>query len=272
MRAYIIILSIILVLFIGCAEDIPEEDIPDTNLKTVNGKDGSEMVMIPEGEFEMGSNDGDDDEKPIHMVYVNAFYMDKYEVTNALYKKFIDATGHSEPYYWDDSKYNAPNQPVVGVNWYDAKAYAEWAGKRLPTEAQWEKAARGGLAGKRYPWGDEAPDSGGVYRANYYTGNDANDGADGYVYTAPVGSFPPNGYGLYDMAGNVWEWCADWYDGSYYANSPENNPTGPDSGADLVLRGGSWKAISYYLRAADRLIDGPSDKNCLIGFRCVSQD
>jgi len=126
------------------------------------------------------------------------------------------------------------------------------------------------LSGKRYPWGDEAPDSGGVYRANYDPGNDA---ADGYAYTAPVGSFPPNGYGLYDMAGNVWEWCADWYDNGYYANSPYNSPLGPDPGAYRVLRGGSWFGLNWHsLRVANRGRYYPTITTYFFGFRCVSQD
>ena len=145
------------------------------------GKDGAEMVLIPAGEFQMGSNYGYNDEKPVHTVYLDAFYMDKYEVTNALYKKFMDATGHKAPAYWNDSSYNAPDQPVLGVSWNDAKAYAEWAGKRLPTEAEWEKAARGGLVGKKYPWGDSISHD----DANY-GGTGGKDKWDG---TSPVGSF-----------------------------------------------------------------------------------
>jgi sulfatase modifying factor 1 len=193
------------------------------------GKDGVKMALIPAGEFQMGSNDGEDNEKPIHTVYLDAFHIDIYEVTNAQYKKFMDATGYKAPYYWSYPDYNAPNNPVVAVRWEDAKAYADWAEKRLPTEAEWEKAARGGLAGKMYPWG------------NTVTHDNANDdgtgGKDVWEYTSPVGSFAPNGYGLYDMAGNVFEWCADFSDNNYYANSPKSNPTGPASGEYRILRG-----------------------------------
>jgi formylglycine-generating enzyme required for sulfatase activity len=220
----------------------------------ITGKDGALMVPIPAGDFQMGSNDYDN-EKPIHTVYLDAFYIDIYEVTNAQYKKFMDATGHKAPYCWNDSKFNAPNHPVVGVSWDNAVAYAKWAGKRLPTEAEWEKSARGGLVGKKYPWGD------------ILTHDDANysgkGGKDKWEQTSPVRSFAPNGYGLYDMAGNVWEWCEDWYSNNYYANSPKSNPKGPGSGKWRVLRGGSW----YDSDDDDlRVADGCGDA---VGFRCV---
>jgi iron(II)-dependent oxidoreductase len=131
----------------------------------------------------------------------------------------MDATDYEAPSYWNDSKFNAPNHPVVGVSWDDAVAYANWAGKRLPTEAEWEKSARGGLVGKKYPWGDTLTHD----DANY----SGTGGKDKWEHTSPVGSFASNGYGLYDMAGNVWEWCADWYFNNYYANSLKSNPKGP---------------------------------------------
>ncbi len=227
------------------------------------GKDGAKMVLIPAGEFSMGDHHdvGYTYEKPVHTVYLDAFYMDVYEVTNALYKKFMDATGHKAPGYWNDSKYNAPDQPVVGVSWEDAKAYADWAGKRLPTEAEWEKAARGGLSGKKFPWGGDAPDG---TQCNFADKNVD----DGYGYAAPVGSYPPNDYGLYDMAGNVWEWCSDWYDSNYYTSSPKRNPTGPSSRSWRFLRGGSWAHNVYYLRCANRSGFNPSLTDYSLGFRC----
>ncbi|MFC1712516.1 formylglycine-generating enzyme family protein [Candidatus Poribacteria bacterium] len=231
-----------------------------STIETRIGKDGAEMMLIPAGEFQMGGSDGAANEKPVHVLYTDAFYMDKYGVTNAQYKKFMDATGHKAPKYWSDPRYNAPNHPVVGVDWHDAMAYAEWAGKRLPTEAEWEKAARGGLPGRKYPWGDKL------------THNDANcdgtGGKDRWKHTAPVGSFAPNGYGLYDMAGNAYMWCADWYDQDYYANSPSRNPTGPDSGTFRVLRGGSWRCQDNCLRCAKRYGYYPSETYQFIGFRC----
>jgi len=249
------LLFVLLTFIAGCAK-APE-------LPSIVDKDSAEMVFIPAGEFEMGSNDYDD-EKPVHTVYLDAFYIDIYEVTNAQYKKFMDATGHKAPAYWNNSNYNDPQQPVFGVSWEDAKAYADWAGERLPTEAEWEKSARGGLVGKKYPWGDDITHD----NANY-GGTGGKDVWDG---PAPVGSFAPNGYGLYDMAGNVWEWCADWYNESYYANSPKQNPTGPSSGKRRVLRGGSWNYDSDVgLRVANRnfhLYD-PTYVFSSDGFRCV---
>ena len=234
------------------------------------GMDGAEMVLIPAGDFLMGSPEGEgqDDERPQHKVFVDAFYMDKHGVTKAQYKRFMDATGHRTPGYWDDERYQQPDGPVVGISWDDAKAYCEWAGKRLPTEAEWEKAARGGLVGKKYPWGDSI------------THDDANysdtGGKDTWSGTSPVGSFAPNGYGLYDMVGNLWEWCADWYDSGYYARSPEKNPAGPDwepSGSNRVIRGGSWEGNPGVLRAAFRGKNGPGGASDGFGFRgVVAQD
>ena len=233
---------------------------------TIIGQDGAPMALIPAGEFQMGDNfnEGINNEHPVHTVYLDAFYMDIYEVTNAQYQKFMNATGHAAPRYWNNSRYNAPEHPVVGVSWDDAVAYAEWAGKRLPTEAEWEKAARGGLSGKRYPWGDEISHD----DANY----SRTGGKDVWSNASPVGSFAPNGYGLYDMAGNVWERCDDWYDGSYYENSPLNNPLGPAYANYRVLRGGSWRNPPYYLRAAYRNSNFLWYATTNIGFRCVSQD
>jgi formylglycine-generating enzyme required for sulfatase activity len=235
------------------------------------------MVLIPAGEFQMGDsfNEGADDKLPVHTVYLDAFYIDKSEVTNVQYRKFVQATGHKEPegniYVngswvwgkpWQDKNYNGDNQPVMCVSWNDAKAYADWAGKRLPTEAEWEKSARDGLVGKRYPWGDDIS----YDNANYWE----KGGKDVWTYTSPVGSFAPNGYGLYDIAGNVWEWCSDWYDSNYYANSPKSNPTGPGSGSYRVLRGGSWNFYAYYLRVSYRCLFVPTFTFYGVGFRCVS--
>lgn len=242
-------------------------------------KDGAEMVLVPAGEFQMGSNRGDIDERPVHTVYLDAFYIDKYEVTNAQYRKFVSATGHPEPEIWKNPIYNQPDQPIA-CTWYDAMAYAEWAGKRLPTEAEWEKAARGGLIGKRYPWGDDPAHGEGQYRANYdFLGHDSADKYGGYRETFPVGTFPPNGYGLYDMAGNISEWCLDEYRESFYASSPRNNPLAGKALSVLladyknvktrrVYRGGAWDTYDNLIRCANRFKSEPTGGG---GFRCVSE-
>jgi formylglycine-generating enzyme required for sulfatase activity len=245
-------------------EENTESEIDTAKEQTVQsriGKDGVPMVLIPAGEFQMGSKDGETREKPAHTVYLDAFYMDKYEVTNAQYKNFMNATRHKAPKFWSDPNLNTPDQPVLGVSWYDAKAYAEWAGKRLPIEAEWEKAARGGLADRKYPCGDKLAQD---------TANcDGTGGADKWEYAAPVGSFAPNGYGLYDMAGNALEWCADWFDESYYSDSPKQNPKGPSSGKHRVLRGGSWLSTTGYVRCAARFKYKPAAPFNSFGFRCV---
>ncbi|MFC1718367.1 formylglycine-generating enzyme family protein [Candidatus Poribacteria bacterium] len=246
--------------------------------KTLTYGDDTPMVLIPAGEFQMGDafSEGGIDERPIHTVYMDAFYIAAYEVTNAQYRRFVQATGHRAPEGWSyvngewrlgfkpwlDTNFNGDDQPVLCVSWEDAKAYCEWAGKRLPTEAEWEKAARGGLVGKKFPWGDEDPDG---TQCNFA---DRNAG-DGYQYASPVGGFAPNGYGLYDMAGNVWEWCSDWYDPSYYSDSFKENPTGPSSGTSRVLRGGSWNLNPYYMRVSFRFPGVPKYSHNFVGFRCA---
>ena len=223
-------------------------------------KDGAEMVLIPGGEFLMGSPDGEGrkNERPQHPVYLDPFYMDVHPVTVAQYRQFMSETGHGEPRFWDEAKFNPSNQPVVGVTWEDAAAYCEWAGKRLPTEAEWEKASRGGFAGRRYPWGNTIDES----QANY----NQKEGKP-----TLVGRYEePNGYGLYDIIGNVWEWCADWYDTDYYQNAPRENPSGPDSGSYHVVRGGSWFTTdASLLGCAVRSFNELSEWKFNISFRCV---
>lgn len=205
----------------------------------------------------MGSEDGDPDEKPRRRVYLDAYYIDKYEVTNALYGKFMQATGRSAPTLWG-ANFNGPAQPVVGVSWDDAEAYCKWAGKRLPTEAEWEKAARG-TDGRKYPWGEQ------------WDSSRANSSEAKLNKTAPVGSYPAGAspYGAHDMAGNVWEWVADWYDANYYQRAPGSNPKGPDSGQYRVLRGGSWLHVPWLLRSATRFWYVPTGRSYIIGFRCA---
>lgn len=256
------------------------EKIPQIQNATVSSSVTPEgMVLIPAGEFQMGSNDGEFDEKPVHTVYVDAFYMDAYEVTNAQYKEFVDANPqwgkdhipsryHDGNYlkHWTGSSYGRSNHPVVYVSWYGAMAYAEWAGKRLPTEAEWERAARGGLLGKKYPWGNLLDSS----KANYRGGG-----------TTGVGTYPPNKYGLYDIVGNVWEWCLDAYDGDFYKSSPRRNPLAgkvdiaqvtryfADAKAPRVLRGGAWNNSRSALRIADRRRFNPAFTDNSSGFRCA---
>ncbi len=224
---------------------------------------GIQMALVPAGEFTMGSEDGDSDEEPVHQVYLDAFYMDIYEVTNAAYRACMNADACDPPHrtssdsrsnYYGNVRYD--NYPVINVDWHQAEAYCEWRGARLPTEAEWEKAARG-ADGRLYPWGKDLDCS----KANY--GNCNRDTTEVTTYSS--GKSP---YGMYDMAGNVWEWVADWYFKYYYANSPFSNPLGPVSGDSRALRGGSWSDDDNSVRASDRSRDDPAYWNDHIGFRC----
>jgi formylglycine-generating enzyme required for sulfatase activity len=222
------------------------------------------MVLIPAGEFPMGSLAGDPDERPAHQVYLDAFSIDRYEVSVGEYAVFLQETGNQAPSDW--KMMNQPSnkkRPVSNVDWADAAAYCKWAGKRLPTEAEWEKAARG-TDGRLYPWGNEPPTR---RHANYGQTGSSNNGA-----LAPVGSFEEgkSPYGLYDMAGNVWEWVSDWYDHEYYKNSPSRNPTGPPTGGYKGIRGGAWNSSPRALRSSDRYWDPPSFRSLYFpGFRCA---
>jgi len=226
------------------------------------------MVLVPAGEFIMGSHqDGRlalKDEWPTHPVYLDAFYIDQYEVSTAHYAKFLQETKRLPPKYWSEQVLKQhERKPVVGVDWDEAAAYCSWSGKRLPTEAEWEKAARG-IDQRLYPWGDAEPS---WQRANIdHCCDFSNHGALTNVGSFEGGKSP---YGAYDMAGNVWEWVADWYDGDYYGKSPEHNPTGPSMGAKRVLRGGAWDSAPVYVRSADRLKLSPKFRLDNIGFRCA---
>jgi formylglycine-generating enzyme required for sulfatase activity len=251
----------------------------------VNLKDNTVMVWIPEGEFTMGSSDetieallladpdliseGFDTEKPQHKVYLNGYWIYKYEVTAIQYREFCRETRRKLPDLPKGTLKAA--HPMVNVTWQDAFDYAEWAGVSLPTEAQWEKAARS-TDSREYPWGNEWDET-----------KCTNGVKDNYKSSQPVGSnpFDSSPYGCMDMAGNVYEWCIDWYDPGYYANSPKENPSGPPSGPKVVLpfgdtgsarvsRGGSWGSeFSFNMRCANRGYDDPEESSLFTGFRCV---
>ncbi len=239
--------------------------------------DGMPMVFVPGGTFMMGSNPAVDteaysDEMPQREVVLSSFWLDKFEVTNSRYSKCVSEGDCTASRYADDTTFNGATQPVVGVSWYDARDYCEWVGGALPTEAQWEYAARGS-DGRIYPWGNTFDST----KANYCDKNcpqnwaDQN-GDDGYVRAAPVGSFSPAGdswVGAADMAGNVWEWVADWFAADYYKNAPANNPLGPADGGSKVVRGGEWGSISRPLRVAGRGNNMPVTHSSGIGFRCL---
>jgi formylglycine-generating enzyme required for sulfatase activity len=295
-----------------------------------------DMVWIPGGKFTMGSNDGQTDEKPLHDVKVDGFWMDKTEVTNEQFARFVEETKYvtvaerpidpkqfpgvpsaqlkpgsitftppprvetldDHMQWWSytpGANWRHPEgpqsdikgrgkHPVVQVCWEDAIAYAKWADKRLPTEAEWEYAARGGLDHNAFVWGREkVPD--GKWMANIWQGAfpNENTGEDGFKGTAPVGSYLPNGYGLFDMAGNVWEWCADWYLPDYYTKSPRKNPQGPDTSFDpnepgvmkRVTRGGSFMCSDMYCkgyRPSARMKTSPDTGLANTGFRCVKSE
>jgi formylglycine-generating enzyme required for sulfatase activity len=233
--------------------------------KTRMGDEGREMVQIPEGPFTMGSNDGDPDEAPEHQVFLKGFFLDRKEVTQAEYMRFAKMTKRSMPrievFEDDQSKLLQPEFASMSVSWDDATAYCKWAGKRLPTEAEWEKAGRG--EGKRkYPWGDK------------FAVNAANlDGSeDGYKYLAPPGSFEAgrSPYGLYDMTGNVAEWVADSYDEGYYKKSPYRDPKGPDNADLKVVRGGSWRETEHNARISKRFAAKHWRTDITIGIRCAA--
>lgn len=229
------------------------------------------LSYIPGGTFLMGSEDRGDNEQPVHSVRLDVFWMDQTEVTNGMYALCVAAGACEQPRsgntYTRDSDYGDTahaNFPVVWVTWYRAEDYCNWAGRRLPMEAEWEYAARGGLAGMTYLWGDEDPS---CKQANYLNGTT-------YCVGEPssVGSYPPNGYGLYDVAGNVWEWVADWYDEDYYSTSPAENPLGPASGGmggNRVIRGGAWGFNEYFMRPAMRYAGDPGAADNDLGFRCA---
>ncbi|KAF0106587.1 MAG: hypothetical protein FD146_2495 [Anaerolineaceae bacterium] len=242
----------------------PPTSTPDIGLTWERPSDGMVMVYVPEGEFTMGSNDGKPNEQPVHTVYLDAYWIDQTEVTNRMYALCVaagqcDPPGSSASYtrqnYYGNPEY--ADYPVIYVSWNVADAYCSWAGARLPTEAEWEKAARG-TDGRTYPWGNTSPNSS-LLNYNMIIGN-----------TTTVGEYPSGAspYGALDMAGNVWEWVADWYSDNYYSSSPDSNPTGPSSGGLRVLRGGAWYYYDVLVRSANRNRDYPTSSDISVGFRC----
>lgn len=217
-----------------------------------------EMITIPEGEFTMGSNLGERNAQPAHTVYLSTYQIDRFEVTNLQYQAFVQTTNHRPSEFAQNPSLNVENLPITGIAWLDADAYCQWIGGRLPTEAEWEKAARG-IDGRTYPWGETSPDP---TLLNYK--REINQ-------PVAVGSYPTgvSPFGLHDMAGNVWEWTNDWISSTYYIISPDRNPTGPSNGSQRVIRGGSWGEDQTFVRTFNRFWSAPNASTDLIGFRCV---
>ena len=238
-------------------------------------KDGAPMILVPAGPFPMGvpkgDRDGGRDEYPRHEVVLDKYYIDIYEVTHGRYAEFVKATGHRAPEnpkypkrtLWSDHLSDSLSErPVINVDWQDADAYCRWAGKRLPTEAEWEKAARG-TDDRRFPWGNVEPTH---KHLNF------NQQWQGEKTLMPVGSYEAgkSPFGAYDMAGNVWEWVSDWYDPLYYEKSPGVNPKGPDSGTYKVLRSSGWSVETPLVRLFTRVKSDPTNRNDSTGFRCAA--
>jgi len=254
------------IVFTGCEKKEIE------NSKQLVPSPYPDMILIPAGEFIMGSDSADakNDERPVHKVYIDAFYIDRYEVTNSQYQKFILETGYAPPrvdqewaaeYNWNGTSFPATkaDHPVVLVSWNDAQQYAVWCGKRLPSEAEWEKAARGGLVGMQYPLGNSITFDHASYDKGYFRDKKI----------CRIGSFKPNSFDLFDMSGNVWEWCQDWYAEDYYKSAPYKNPAGPQEGIYHVFRGGSWVSQEAFLRCSQRGKNVPDYKSHTVGFRCA---
>ena len=239
-------------------QDFPKEAKQHTESPPPKQKPDIELIRIPEGKFTMGSNESSN-EKPVHFVHLDEYYISKYPVTVGQFKKFITATKHDAGNEWKEPGFiQTANHPVVCVSWNDAAAFCKWVGGRLPTEAEWEKAARG-TDGRKYPWGNNSPD---YDLCNYGFNKDG---------TTAVGSYPKGAspYGVMDLSGNVWEWCSDWYN-SGYVTSPSRNPQGPVSGYNRVSRGGCWLLNDIdSLRASFRGNNYPFLRNCLFGFRVI---
>jgi len=219
------------------------------------------LVRIPEGWFLMGSDAGQECERPIHRVWIDAFLLAATQVTNAEYDRFVSATANPAPPFRQDPNFSHPAQPAAGVSWQEAALYCDWLNAqtgrryRLPTEAEWERAARGSGEQKKFPWGDEPPQSLPDYAKRWQTGPE------------PVARCAPNPFGLYDICDNVHEWCSDWYDPNYYAVSPDGNPRGPESGQRKASRGGSWRHHIKVARCSARSSIPPEFRYADYGFR-----
>jgi formylglycine-generating enzyme required for sulfatase activity len=266
----------------------------------VSPQDGMKMVFVPAGEFKMGSDTEPGEEKPLHTVNLDAFWIDQTEVTNTQFELFVKDSGYKtdaekgggsvvfniitkkmepvksanwkHPQGVESSLNGLENHPVVQISWNDATAYCKWAGRRLPTEAEWEKAARG-LYKNIYPWGNMPPAGNLLNFADKNLPANQSDNSidDGYQFTSPVGNYPSGAspYDALDMAGNVWEWVSDWYALDYYKESPVYNPQGPLSGSNRVLRGGSWGDIGINNRSDNRLNAIPNSRGPSVGYRCA---
>jgi formylglycine-generating enzyme required for sulfatase activity len=224
-----------------------------------------DMLIIPAGAFLMGCDAGAANERPVHRVFVDALLIGRFAITNRLYHKFVETTDHQSPLAWNDTRFNHPDQPVTSVSWFDASDYCAWMSNetgrryRLPTEAEWERAARGRLEQNLYTWGDEPPQQQSNYSEFWLNGPER------------VGQRPPNGFGLHDISENVHEWCSDWYDEHYYLESPSHNPEGPPTGTRRASRGGSWRHQIKITRVAARSSIPPEFKYSDYGFRCACE-
>lgn len=237
-------------LFISFVCQLLHSQVPDSN-----------MVLIPAGNFIMGKNTGNpSDWQPEHPVSIDAFYLDRYEVTNKQYYEFCIKTNSPLPEFWGSPQFKCsldyPDHPVTGISYLNAEKYAKWAGKRLPTEAEWEYASRGGMQSRNFPWGDQIDST----KANY---------GKKFKTTLKVGSFKPNAYGIFDMSGNVWEWTSDNYGDDYYSKSPARNPKGPANSRFKVIRGGSWHSGAMCLQTYYRNGLSASWVDFAVGFRCA---
>mgnify|MGYP000877767594 FL=1 len=251
---YISLLFTIILLF---------SSIANSQKKDIKKDITKDMVLIPAGYFNLGSTTGYDDEYPVVKVWIDSFYIDSHEVTNAEYKIFCDSTKTPYPPNppWDTAYFTKkPNYPVINVTWSEAQKYADWVGKRLPTEAEWEKACKAG-SDTKYFCGDTITND----NANF----NGKNGKDTWENTSPVKSFSPNKYGVYDMIGNVWEWVNDYYQKEYYFTISDPNPKGPSKGTLKVVRGGSWDSSYEYLRSALRGKINPNSRHSNLGFRCA---